>query len=142
MRILVDTNVFLDLLFEREGFADDASLFFQNCIKTKSQTLLTSMSLRDIGYYAKRQHHSEKKAREAQMIAYQLCSKVVSITNDDAIESIYSDVNDYEDSLIVEAAKREMATLIITNNVKDFKNSNFPVWTPKEFNEVIRKEGA
>ena len=138
MRVLVDTNVFLDLLIEREG-TEEAFLFFKNCIVHRNETLLTSISLRDIGYIAHKYFHDNKKARSLQAKAYQFCTKVISITNDDAIESIYSDISDYEDSLMVEAAKREMADLIVTNNIKDFKKARFPVWTPKEFNAAIEK---
>ena len=139
MRILVDTNVFLDFLLDRGADTIIAKEFFRNCLINRMQTFLTSMSLRDIGYAAHKFFHSEKKAREIQINAYSLCSKVISITNDDAITSLYSDMKDYEDSLIVESAKREMIDLIITNNVKDFEKTNFPIWTPKEFNDVINR---
>ncbi len=138
MWIVVDTNVFLDLLLDRGHFADEASLFFTNCYKNNHRVLLTSISIRDIGYIAHQVFHNEKDAKKIQMSAYQLCTKVISITNDDAIESLYSDMKDYEDSLIVEAAKREMADLIVTNNRKDFANANFPVTTPKDFNEATK----
>ena len=139
MRILVDTNVFLDIILDREEAADIAHTFFRNCYINNHQIYLSAMSLRDIGYVAHREYHDNWKTLNAQLRAYELCTKVISITNDDAITSLYSDMEDFEDSLIVEAAKREMLDLIVTNNIKDFKNSRFPVWTPKEFNEVLEK---
>ena len=139
MRILIDTNVFLDFFLERENQFEDAETVFKNCFKQHHQIFITSMSLRDIGYAIQRTTHDHKKAKEFQISTYQICSKVIGISSDDAIESLYSEVNDYEDSLQVEAAKREMLDLIITDNVKDFRFADFPVLSPKDFNSIIEK---
>ena len=66
------------------------------------------------------------------MKAYRICSKVVGISADDAIESLYSDFKDYEDSLINEAAKSNMVDAIITNNKRDFIAGEVPTYTPEE----------
>ena len=139
MRILIDTNVFLDYFLEREGQFLDAENLFRNCYKHKHQIYVTSISLRDIGYVIQRTTHNAKKAKEFQMATYQICSKVIGISSDDAIESLYSDMSDYEDSLQVEAAKSEMLDLIVSDNVKDFRASNFPVISPKDFNSIVEK---
>lgn len=133
MRILVDTNVFLDLLLDRnQEIGDKVEAFFNWCCYKKNRIYITSMSLRDIEYVAHRIYHDKKKAKEIQFSAYQMCSKVIGISADSAIESLYSDIDDYEDSLIIEAAKEEMLDVIVTNNKKDFLGSLFPVFTPEE----------
>ncbi len=142
MRILVDTNVILDLFLNRESFADDAEQFFSNCRINKDRTYVTSMSLRDIEYFAHKYFHNDKMAREMLSDTYSLIGKVVGISADAAIESIYSDIKDYEDSLIVSTAKIEMLDLIITNNTKDFIGCGFPVLTPKEYNEINERVKA
>ena len=95
------------------------------------------MSLRDIEYAAHRITHDKALSKRILLAAYEMCTKVIGISADDAITSIYSDVDDYEDSLAIEAAKREMINIIVTNNIKDFSKSNFPCCTPKAFNEAI-----
>lgn len=140
MFILVDTNIFLDLLLERGELSDIAEEFFSNVFRIESKICLSSTSLRDIGYVAQQQFHDRKKSREVQMKAYQLCHKVITLSDDAAIEALYSDVKDYENALLVEIAKKEIIDLIVTNNIKDFKNASFPVWTPKYFNEVIARQ--
>ena len=131
MRLLVDTNVFLDLILKREDKCKDALKFFIWCQKNKNQTYITSMSLRDIEYIAMRCLHDKKKAKVVLMDVYSLCTKVIGISGDSAINSIYEDYKDYEDELIVQAAKEEMLDAIITNNIKDFDNRGVPVFTPK-----------
>ena len=133
MRILVDTNVFLDLLLDRnKEIGDKVQNFFDWCCYEKNRIYITSMSLRDIEYVAHRIYHDKRKAKAVQFSAYQMCSKIIGISADSAIESLYSDITDYEDSLIIEAAKEEMLDAIVTNNKKDFENGNIPVFTPEE----------
>ena len=71
---------------------------------------------------------------------YSLCSRVIGISADDAIGAMYSDYNDYEDGLIVEAAKSNMLDAIVTNNKKDFVNHGMPIFTPKELNDIWAKD--
>lgn len=137
MRLLVDTNVFLDFFLKRDNVLE-VKKFFIDAIKHKDQIYVTSISLRDIEYIAHKVSHDKSISKRVISETYSMCTKVVSITADDAISSIYSDIDDYEDSLIVEAAKREMANAIITSNKKDFRNSGFPLFTPKEYSEAIK----
>ena len=136
MRILVDTNVFLDFLLERENF-QIVSDFFTLSNKFRNTIYVTSISVRDIGYVVHKVFHSEEKAREMQHQVYSLCTKIIDITGDDTINSIFDAQNDFEDSLIKEAAEREMVDLIVTYNVKDFRKLGFPALTPKEINDIF-----
>ena len=132
MRLLVDTNVFLDLFLERDNLGDEAELFFNWCEKRKNQIYITSISLRDIGYIAHKYYHDKNISRMTQIAAYEVATKVIGVSADSAIESLYSDVDDYEDSLIIEMAKEELLDAIVTNNKKDFEKGDIPVFTPKE----------
>ena len=132
MRLLVDTNVFLDLVLRRGEACKDAVNFFAWCRKHKNQTYVTSMSLRDIEYIAKRNLHDREKANAVLVDVYSLCSKVIGISADSAITSIYEDYKDFEDELIVQAAQEEMLDAIVTNNIDDYRNRGVPVYTPRE----------
>lgn len=138
MHILVDTNIYLDLILERGKQSEIAAQFFKNAIITKSKLFISSMSIRDIGYIVSRIFHDTEKGRDAQLKAYSICHKVMDLKGDYAIEALYSEMKDYEDALIVESAKRELIDLIVTDNIKDFEMAKFPVWTPEFFNKVIQ----
>lgn len=138
MKLLVDTSVFLDLFWNRDN--QEAKRFFQFCLLKRNQLYITSQSLRDIEYTIKRLTHDSNIAKNLQMTAYSSCHKVIGISADAAIESLYSDVKDYEDSLQIEAAKESMLDAIITSNKKDFVNCGIPVFTPKEINDVWAKQ--
>lgn len=135
MRILVDTNVILDIALQREEGFKDAVEFFLWCKKHRNQTYVTSMSLRDIEYVAAKKFHDHKKANIIVSHVYSLCSKVIGISADSAINAIYEDYKDFEDELIVQAAKESMLDAIVTNNIKDFEHRGVPAFTPKEIME-------
>ena len=134
MYALVDTNVFLDYFFRRDN--GQSSLFFENCSKYNNKIFISSMSLRDIEYSAHRATHNKELSKKIQLSAYKISQKVLGISADSAIESLYSTLDDYEDSLLVEAAKEASLDCIITRNKKDFQGCGIPVFTPEEINNI------
>ena len=131
MRILVDTNVYLEFLLARERY-EIAKSFFSKAALHKNQTFVTSISLRDIEYIAHRTLHDSNLSKKIQFHAYKMTSKVAPISADAAIESLYSDNSDYEDSLQINAAEESMVDAIVTFDKKGYKESKLPVYTPEE----------
>ena len=139
MRFLIDTNVYLEWLLQRERAEKTDEFFYLNTIKN-NQTIVTSMTLRDIEYAVKRQYHNRDEARKTIFDVYSMVSKVVSTSADAAIESIYNDVKDYEDSLQMISAEEAMCDAIITYNKKDFDKSKLPVFTPEEMIDIWKRQ--
>lgn len=135
MRYLVDTNVLLELFLIREKH-DSVQSFFVNALIRKNQTYVSAMSLRDFGYFIHKNVHDKEKTKIMLMRLYEMISKVVDTTADAAIESIYSENNDYEDSMQMIAAEEAMCDAIITFNKKDFEQSKLPVFTPEEMLDI------
>jgi len=137
MRFLVDTNVFLDYLLGREPFSSDAESFFQLTRTGRHEIYLSSMSLRDIGYVAHRFSHNKELANRIQLKSYCICTKVVDLSASSAIEGIYEDNIDYEDFLISNTAEETMCDAIVTNNIKDFKESKVPAFLVSDINKAL-----
>ena len=138
MRLLVDTNVFLEHILQREKKQEAYDFFYLAAIR-RNQTVVTSMSLRDIGYAIHKRFHDENKTRQMQIEIYGLVSKVISTSADAAIDSLYSDNNDYEDAMQAIAAEEAMCDAIITFDKKGFKQAKLPVFTPGEICEIWLK---
>ena len=136
MQVLVDTNVILDFILQREG-GKDALEFFIWCRKYKNKTFVTSMSLRDVEYVAMRSLHDKKKANSVLLDVYSLCTKVVGISADSTITAIYEDYKDFEDELLIQTAKEQLVDAIVTNNTKDFIGRGVSVFTPKEIISAV-----
>ena len=98
------------------------------------------MSMRDFGYMMHKYLHDNDLTKKLQLQVYEMTSKVVNTSADAAIESIYNDVGDYEDSMQMIAAEEAMCDAIITFNKKDYEKSKVPAFTPQEMIEVWEKQ--
>ena len=138
MRLLVDTNVYLEHILEREK-CDITRSFFRSTLFRKNQIIITSMSFRDIEYLCQKKCHDKEVTRKMMVGIYSMVHKVVPTTADAAIESMFNDVKDYEDSLQMIAAEEAMCDAIITFNKKDFELSKLPVFTPEEMLDIWKR---
>lgn len=65
MRVLIDTNIILDFLLQREPFVQDAELLFQAIKSGRVVGYATATTLTDIFYIAKKHTRSIEQARQA-----------------------------------------------------------------------------
>lgn len=76
MRVLIDTNIILDFLLQREPFFQDAELLFQAIDSDQVVGYATATTLTDIFYIARRHASSIEQARQAvseTLIAMEIC---------------------------------------------------------------------
>ena len=59
----------------------------------------------------------------------------------DVLQSLSSDISDFEDAVMVETAKRASVDCIVTRNQKDYAKSPVPVFGPGEFLEYLMSSG-
>ena len=113
MRLLVDTNIFIDYFFRNDENTEQAEIFFDYCYKNHNEIYITSMSLRDLAYVGHKFVHDNEIIKNVLLKTYGLVSKVCDTSADAAIEAIYSDNNDYEDELQIGAAQEILADAIV-----------------------------
>ncbi|MFB8792458.1 MAG: PIN domain-containing protein [Potamolinea sp.] len=65
MRVLIDTNILLDFLLQREPFRQDAEELFQAIDSGQIIGYVTATTLTDIFYIARRHTRSIEQARQA-----------------------------------------------------------------------------
>lgn len=125
----VDTNVILDMLADREGFADAASAIFDAAGRNEIRLSICALSYSTIYYILRRFIGREKALQSLREL-----SKCVSIlpVNQTVIQmALNSNFPDYEDAIQYYCARQD-STIdgIITRNLKDFKLSEIPVLSP------------
>ncbi len=130
-RILVDTNIVLDLLSKREGFYKEAQELFTLADQSKVKLYISSLTLANTHYLLTRNH----KLDEARKILIKFKVLVTVLSMDDKILelALISDFKDFEDAIQYHTALENELDLIITRNKKDFKTSALPVLTAKEY---------
>ena len=131
-RLLIDTNIVIDLLSKRDKFYNEAADLFSRADKNELELTISSLTFANTNYILTKL----KSAKEAREILRKFKVLVELLSLDDKItELALSDGNfpDFEDGLQYYSAIENRIDVIITRNKKDFKNSKIPVLTAKEF---------
>ena len=138
MRILIDTNVILDVLTRREPHYEHSAALLRLC-GTRITGFMTASQTTDIFYMLCREGLKEA---EAKAVLYKLTDnlKVIDVTAADVMNALASEISDYEDALLAFCGKRQKVKYIITRNERDFRLSPVPVLTPQTFLESIYEE--
>jgi predicted nucleic acid-binding protein len=132
MTAVIDTNVVLDYVLEREGFAQAAADCLERLLTQKAKTFLTASTITDIYDVALRQTKNAAGAKE--IIAKLLDAfQIASVDGADCAKALEIGVGDYEDAVLCVCASKVKADCIITRNAKDFAASPVKVITPDDF---------
>lgn len=136
MRILVDTNVFLDLILQREPYYLDCIKFIEKCRKERHETYINAMQFRDLEYFIRKYAKKDETYNTLINSVYGFVNKVIGLTPDDAINAIFDPGKDFEDTLLANSAESAGIQIIVSSNAKDFYPTNIRAFTLKEFNEL------
>ena len=130
MKILIDTNVLLDLLQNRQPFVEDALPIFEQLDQGKLSGAIAAISITNI-YYIVRKISGREIANQA---INQLLATLHLIPVDRAIieQAIALNFHDFEDAVQCACAVAWQADVIVTRNPTDFQTSPIPVRSPKE----------
>ena len=136
MIVMLDTNIILDALMERQPFDIEAKKILQSASGNKFTCLFTANAATDIFYLYSR----ARDCKSAKAALYFLLTNygVVSVSREDCLEALSLPIDDFEDALAVVCAQRANADYIITRDDKLLK-ATLPVKliTPKEFMAIL-----
>lgn len=132
MVVLIDTNVALDFLTQRQPFYHSARAVFQACASGKIEGYIAFHSLPNIFYILRKSYSAEKRRTMLERLCLVLW--VTGASHDRVREAISrEEFSDFEDCLQDECAQEVSADYIVTRNVDDFKCSRVKAITPEEF---------
>lgn len=139
MRVLIDTCIIIDALQSRVPFAEAAQKIFIYSANKQFEGYITAKSVTDIYYLTHRLTHSDDKTRKILSKLFTLFH-LLDTTSLDCQKAISSEINDYEDAIMVETAIRSEMDCIVTRNVKDYVKSAVKVCDPSEFLKRLEAE--
>ena len=140
MRVLVDTCVIIDALQSRSPFAEAAQKLFIHSANKQFEGYITAKSVTDIYYYlTHRLIHSDIETRKILNKLFTLFH-LLDTASIDCKKAISSEVDDYEDAVMVETAIRSEMNLIVTRNVKDYTKTSVKVCEPSVFLKLLDTE--
>ena len=131
-KVLLDTNIVIDLLAKREPFYQEAAKIFTLADRKVINLFVSALSFANVNYVLLRQ----RKPEEAKLILRKLKLLVGVLSLDEKIISLSlndNDFKDYEDALQYYSAIENDIEVIISRNLKDFQYSKLPVMTADQF---------
>ncbi|MGD0586707.1 MAG: PIN domain-containing protein [Oryzomonas sp.] len=136
MKILLDTNIVLDLLMDRLPFADAASELFSWVEVGAITGYLCGSTITTVHYLASKAVGAPRVQEEIGKLLHVF---EVAPVNRQVLESALSaGFSDFEDAVIHEAARHVGAEAIVTrSNAKDFKRSRIPVYSSDEMAKIV-----
>ena len=132
MRVLLDTNILIDLIAQRPPFVKNAKAILKLCMEKQIDGCIAAHSVMNIFYILR----NDLTADERKNVLTELCN-FLTVVGIDKAKILFAlandDFPDVEDCLQTECAKEFSADYIVTRNVKDFQNSTIPAISPDEF---------
>lgn len=131
MRVIVDTNVVLDVLLEREPFVKPAVEIFCLIEESRIDAFICATTVTTIDYLLVK---SLKKTNARNALRRLISLFEIATVNRPVIErALVSKIQDFEDAVLNEAGQMAGADFVITRNTKDFAKSALKVCDPNEF---------
>jgi len=130
-KLLVDTNIVIDLLSKREEFFQEAQELFTLADNKKVELFVSALTFANTHYLLSK--FQKLDVARKTLIKFKVLVKV-SPLDDKIVElALVSDFKDFEDAIHYHTALENGIDIIITRNKKDFKNSKLPIMTAKEY---------
>ena len=130
MRVLIDTNIILDVLCSRQNFVETSSKIFKLCEIGKIDGYVSALTIPNIVYIMRKELDPEKIKDILEKLS--LNFTIADLRADDIKKAAYLNFKDYEDALQSVCASRIKTNFIVTRNIKDFADSRVAAITPVE----------
>lgn len=137
-KLFVDSDVVIDFFTDREQHANPASELFELNESGAVKVYLSAVSISNI-YYIVRKFLGHTKAIEVIELLTEM-TEIIGTTKKEIIQALKNNFKDFEDSIQYSSALTiNNLDVIITRNVKDYRNSSIAVMKPLNFLKMYEK---
>jgi len=137
-RVFIDSDIILDLLCKREPFYTFAAEVFTLGDIKQIELVTTSVVFANV-FYILRKVLGIDKAKEL-LRKLRIIISVVSVDEKVVDLALNSKFADFEDGLQYFTARENDIKIILTRNVKDYKEKELLIQTPEEYLKAINKK--
>ena len=131
MRVILDTNIVLDVLLARKPFLEQASSLFSLAEQSQIEGYLCVTTITTVDNLLMRSLPT-KNARQAVWRLLELFE--IAVVNRPVIEeALRSNVADFEDAVLDQAGRLAGVEALVTRDAKDFRHASLKVFDPIEF---------
>lgn len=130
MKLLIDANILLDVLQNREPHVQASSVVWKLCETEQAKGYVSALTFANLVYIMRKEFDPKKigKTLEALSLIFEFTDFNVS----DLTHAAEMKWDDFEDAVQSATAERIHADYIITRNVRDFAKSKVMAVTPSE----------
>ena len=131
MKLMIDTNVVLDVLLERPEFYEKSKAVLDLCESKKILGFVSASSITDVFYLVRRALRSTEETYKVIEALLNIVG-VLSVTEADVHRAFLRHAKDFEDCLLAESAKSNNCVGIVTRDSRDFLDFEITLYTPEE----------
>ena len=136
IKALLDTDVNLDFILQRQPFFAEADEIFLRCSNGDFEAYVCDITPVNIFYIGRKEIGRQPTV---QAIADLLrMAKICTVEKNILQMALTSPITDYEDAVQHECAAAENLDAIVTRNTKDYKNSSVKIYSPSEFLQFLQ----
>ncbi len=133
-RILLDTNIVLDIALTHGKFGKDAGKLILFIVKNNINSYVTASSITDI-YYVLRKEKGHIISIEFLKEFIQIV-KIIGVDEEVIINALEGRMKDFEDAVQIETAISNDIDVIITRNKRDYQGLNPTCKFRSNFNKI------
>lgn len=130
MKLLIDANILLDVLQNREPHVQASSVVWKLCETEKAKGYVSALTFANLVYIMRKE--LDPKKIEETLKALSLIFEFADFNVSDLTHAAELEWDDFEDAVQSVTAERVHADYIITRNVRDFAKSKVAAFTPSE----------
>jgi PIN domain. len=136
--LFIDTDVIIDFLIDRKPFSREAAIIFTLIEQRKLKGHISSLTFSNL-YYVLRKFESHNKVI-SKLDSLSKLGIILKVDDQTIKNAITSGFPDFEDSIQYFCAlESKKIDVIITRNIKDFRNSDLPVMSPGDFLKTMSR---
>jgi predicted nucleic acid-binding protein len=130
LRLLVDTNVILDVMLDRRRFVVDSAKVVAAAETGRYEGSLCATTITTIHYLAAKELGRESTAGHIERLLR--IFRIAPVNETVLRAALHGKPRDYEDIVLLEAARGIGVDGIVTRNPHDFPKAGLPIYTPAD----------
>lgn len=138
MRVLIDSDIYLDYVLQRTPFETDANEIFELLAQEKIIAFVCALTPATVFYFTRKAKGigGAYAAINDLLLTANICTVDLDVLRD--AEKL--GFSDYEDAVQCASAMAENLDVIVTRNTKDYVKSPIKVYSPTEFLYALQND--
>lgn len=140
MKVLIDTNIVLDLLLEREPFVEEAIALFELVEAGQVRGYIAATTITNIFYIVRKAQGREAALQAVSRVMTGL--EICAVDRATIAQALASNLKDFEDGIQFACAVLNQLDAITTRDTSDFSGVSLPVWSIAELQAQLSQQNA